>query len=93
MKIVRSQRYTNALQVILRFIAIDSKNRALEFKKELDTHINDLDHMPYKFRQSYYFDDEHMRDLIFKGYTIVYKVDEEKECITIVGIKNTNKGF
>ena len=93
MKIVRSQRYTNALQVILRFISIDSKSRALTFKKELDTHINDLDYMPYKFRRSHYFDDENMRDLIFKGYTIVYKIDTEKECITIVGIKNTNQGF
>jgi len=43
--------------------------------------------MPFKFRQSIYFEDENIRDLIFKGYTVVYKVDTEKEIITIVGIK------
>ena len=43
--------------------------------------------MPFKFRQSIYFQDENIRDLIFKGYTIVYRVDAIKEIITIIGIK------
>jgi hypothetical protein len=57
MKIVRSQKYTKSLQEALRFISLDSRQRALNFKHELDEKINSLDYMPYKFRQSIYFED------------------------------------
>ncbi len=91
MKIIRSQKYTESLQEAMLFKAKDSKNRALQFKNQLDTHIGDLDNMPYKFRKSIYFDDENIRDLIFKGYTIVYKIDNSKNLITIVGLRNTQE--
>jgi len=91
MNIVRSQAYTKALQETIRFISRDSKTRALNFKSELDTHIDNLDTMPFKFRKSIYFDDENMRDLIFKGYTIVYKIDLVKNKITIIGLRNTQE--
>jgi len=45
-----------------------------------------LVHMPYKFKQSIYFDSEEIRDLVFKGYTIPYKIDEVKNQIVIIGI-------
>ena len=91
MKIVRSQAYTTALQETIRFISLDSKPRALQFKYDLDTHIDDLDNMPFKFRKSIYFDNNNIRDLIFKGYTIVYKVDTIKNTITIIGLRNTQE--
>ncbi len=91
MKIVRSQKYTKSLQEALRFISLDSRQRALNFKHELDEKINSLDYMPFKFRQSIYFEDKTIRDLIFKGYTIVYQITEEQKIITIVGIRNTQK--
>ncbi len=87
MKIIRSAKYTKALKEQMKFISIDNKNRALVFKSEIDKHINDLPHMPYKCRKSIYFQDETIRDLIYKGYTIVYKIDETKEIITIIGMK------
>jgi mRNA-degrading endonuclease RelE of RelBE toxin-antitoxin system len=43
--------------------------------------------MPYKCRKSIYFNDDTKRDLIYKGYTIVYKIDEDKDTITIIGMK------
>ncbi len=91
MKIVRSKKYTRSLQEALSFIARDSRQRALNFKRELDVHINNLDNMPFKFRRSIYFEDENIRDLIFKGYTVVYKVEEEKQIITIIGMRNTQE--
>lgn len=91
MKIVRSQAYTRALQETMQFIALDSKPRALNFKHELDAHIDNLTNMPFKFRKSIYFDDENLRDLIFKGYTTVYKIDIPKNKITIVGLRNTQE--
>jgi hypothetical protein len=93
MNIVRSQAYTKALQETIQFISRDSKTRALNFKSELDTHINNLDTMPFKFRKSIYFNDENMRDLIFKGYTVVYKIDLAKNKITIIGLRNTQENL
>ena len=87
MKIVRSKKYTLSLQNIIAYISKDSKSRAFNFKNELEKVVNDLVNMPYKFRPSIYFTDKNKRDLIFKGYTIVYKIDEEKDIITIIGIK------
>jgi len=43
--------------------------------------------MPYKFRPSIYFTNENIRDLIFKGYTIIYKIDVSKDIITVIAIK------
>ncbi len=87
MKIVRSSKYIAALQEIMRFISRDSKKRALAFRSQIDKQIASLADMPYKCRKSIYFDDERMRDLIYKGYTIVYKVDEHQNLIVIVAIK------
>ena len=87
MKIIRSKKYTLSLQNIITYISKDSKTRAYNFKNELDKVVNDLVNMPYKFRPSIYFADENKRDLIFKGYTIVYKIDESKDTITVIGIK------
>jgi len=86
-QIVRSKKYTTSLQEIMRFISLDSKNRALEFRNKLDKQISNIINMPYKCRKSIYFNDDNIRDLIYKGYTVVYKIDEKKSIITILGIK------
>ena len=39
--------------------------------------IENIVSFPYKYRKSYYFEDESYRDLIYKGYTIIYKIDEQ----------------
>ena len=37
-----------------------------------------LSQFPYKNKQSIFFDDQNIRDLIFKGYIIVYRVKESE---------------
>ena len=71
----------------MKFISFDSKTRALAFKSEIDNQINNLVNMPYKCRKSLYFENDKIRDLIYKGYTIVYKIDEIKNIIIIIGMK------
>ena len=68
----------------LRFIANDSPKNALKFKNELLTQIHSLVSHPLKCRKSIYFDDESIRDLVYKGYTIVYRIAEDK--IEIFGL-------
>ncbi len=87
MRIIRSKKYTQALKNIITHISKDSKTRAFNFKNELEKVVNNLINMPYKFRASIYFTDENIRDLIFKGYTIVYKINEPQDTITVIGIK------
>ncbi len=87
MQIIYQPKFINSFNNIWDYITQDSKSRANKFKKEIKKLIENIHHMPYKCRKSIYFDDDNIRDLIFKGYTIVYKVDKSKEQITIIGIK------
>lgn len=68
------------------YISKDSKKKALSFRRELDKQINNLVTFPYKFRKSIYHNNENIRDMIFKGYTVSYVIDEEKETIAVFDI-------
>lgn len=86
MRISRKQEYLLSLKDIMIYISEDSKNRSLNFKSELDHKINNLVNFPYKFKQSIYYPDENTRDMIFKGYTIPYFIDEQNQQIIILDI-------
>lgn len=86
MKIIRNKKYLDELESILDFIAKDSLNRAMKFLTEVDKRINTIPLMPYKYRQSLYHSSKEVRDLIVKGYTIPYFVDESRETIVILEI-------
>jgi len=49
MTIVRKREYLDSLKNILSYISKDSKNRALNFKSDLDNKINNLANFPHKF--------------------------------------------
>ena len=85
MTIIRDEKYILKLQSILEFIAIDSFDRANQFKNNLDNQIDNLVNMPFKCRKSIYFSDDNIRDLIFMGYVIPYKIYESKNEIIIIG--------
>jgi plasmid stabilization system protein ParE len=78
MKIVRSRQFQNKFKNILAYIAKDKISASKKFREELNERLNELDHFPYKYRKSFYFNDENIRDLIFKGYTIIYKIEKDK---------------
>jgi len=50
-----------------------------------------LDTMPYKHRASFKSTDTNVRDLVFKGYVIPYRVNKSKNRIEILGIFNQNQ--
>lgn len=91
MQISRSIRYKNSLFKILAYIAQDKIGASENFKNELDDLIDGLPNSPYKYRKSKYFDDKNIRDMIYKGYTIVYKINIEKNKIDIVRVFNRNQ--
>ncbi len=55
----------------------DTRKKALTFAGELKQSIASLSKMPIRCRKSYYLDDENTRDLIYKGYTIVFQIRGE----------------
>lgn len=87
MNITYEPKFVNSFNNIWDYISLDSKIRANQFKSELKDKIENLVHMPYKFRKSFYFDNEEIRDMIFKGYVIPYKIDKIRNEIIIIGIK------
>jgi len=91
MQIKRHRKYTSNLFAILEYIAKDKVLASRKFKDDIDRKINDLSNFPYKNRQSIYFDDKNIRDMIFKGYTIVYEIKADKKLIEILDIFNQNK--
>ncbi len=84
MQINRSPRYKNNLFQILNYIAKDKLSASENFLNELDKIINNLPNFPFKFRKSQYFDNENIRDMIYNGYTIIYRVNKSKNTIDIV---------
>ncbi|MDT8339129.1 MAG: type II toxin-antitoxin system RelE/ParE family toxin [Sulfurimonas sp.] len=75
MRIEKNPSFNDKLFSILKYIAINNPANAKKFKKKLDEKITALVNMPFKYRQSIHFDDLNTRDLIFKGYTIPYIID------------------
>ena len=86
MTVVETEDYLDTLKDILAYIAKDKKSAAVQFKKELRQKIQDLKDFPFMYRVSIYFEDEDIRDLMCKGYTIPYAVDLKNKIITIIGI-------
>ena len=65
---------------------LNKKTIIKQFKNNLDNQIDNLANMPFKCRKSIYFSDDNIRDLIFMGYVIPYKIYESKNEIIIIGI-------
>ena len=70
-------RFIKALNDIESFIALDNLERAERFKNDIIDKISSLDFMPKRCRKSALANDESIRDLIFKGYIIVFKIQND----------------
>ena len=89
MIIKRTARFNRELKAIFNFIAKDSPSGARAFRDELILKLQTTSANPFMYRKSVSFDDENIRDLIFKGYVIPYLI--ESETIYILGIYKANE--
>ena len=78
MKIVFKDSFLNRLENQIDYISLDSPARARKFKNDLLQRIKGIPENPYRFRKSIYFNEDKIRDLIFKGYTIVFRITTDK---------------
>ena len=88
MKIIESGLFKQQLRFIALTINKDKPKASIKFTKDLKKQIKDILNMPNKYRKSYYHNDENTRDMIFKGYTVIYKIYDDY--INIVEIFNQN---
>ena len=90
MRLVKLPRFNEELEVIVLFIAEDSQNRALEFYDELLIKIEQILFSPLSYRKREKSKNKNIRELIFKGYTVPFLIDESENQIVILGIFNHN---
>ncbi len=90
MVIKRTSLFRQQFFDIVFYIAKDKVSASQNFKSDINKLIKELINFPFKYRKSYYYENENIRDLIYKGYSIIYKVDLEKSEIVVLEIFNQN---
>ena len=93
MQIKLDKKFEDEFFKIFKYIAKDKYSAAKKFKKELFSNIKNIPNFPYKHRKSIYFDDENTRDMIFKKYTIIYRIKKDFSSVEIIRIFNQNHPF
>nr|WP_315156763.1 type II toxin-antitoxin system RelE/ParE family toxin [uncultured Flavobacterium sp.] len=93
MKIKLTVEFNYDLNDIVDFISKDKPLAARKFKIELVKNIKKDLKQPFLFKKSIYIDDQNIRDYVFKGYTVVFKVDIELETVFVVAILKHRKSF
>ena len=78
MNIIYKDTFIERLEKQLKYISKNSPNSAQKLKKELIQRIKDIPKSLYSFRKSIYFENDSIRDLIYKGYTIVFRINENQ---------------
>ncbi|HHD79050.1 MAG TPA: type II toxin-antitoxin system RelE/ParE family toxin [Epsilonproteobacteria bacterium] len=90
MKIIESEQFKDELRTIAFYIKKDKVSASIDFVKNLKKRIKNLTEFPYQYKQSIYFENEEMRDMVYMGYTIVYEIDTEKNRLVLLSIFNQN---
>jgi plasmid stabilization system protein ParE len=81
------------LQTQLLFIASDKPLAAKKFQRDLLKKLKLVPEFPLKCRKSIFFDSENFRDLVFRGYIIVYEIIPEAKEILVFGFVNYERGL
>ncbi len=85
MKIVLTPFFISDLDKQVAYISKDKPKAAKKFKKDLIRNIKKDLKNPYHFKKSQYFDDDSVRDYIFKGYASVYHINTSNNTIEVFG--------
>jgi len=69
----------------VRYIYKHKPRAAFKFRKDLLKNIKKDLKQPFHYKKSRYFDNENIRDYVFKGYVSVYEVDNEQQVVSVFG--------
>jgi mRNA-degrading endonuclease RelE of RelBE toxin-antitoxin system len=85
MKIEVTNDFKYHLEKQVRFISKDKPKAAKKFKSDLIKSLRKDLKRPFYFKKSIHFDNENIRDYVFKGYVCVYFIDTENKIVTVFG--------
>ncbi len=85
MRIKITKSFSKKFNKQIDYIAFDKPQAARIFKNRVIDEIREIPSMPYKHRQSIFFNQIDVRDLIVQGYIIVYHINKEENCIEVFG--------
>lgn len=85
MKVELQDSFIRKLNRQIDFIARDKPSAARKFKNNILQRLKELKDYPYKSRKSIFFNNDEVRDMVYQGYVCVYKIDEEKNVISVFG--------
>lgn len=66
------------LQFVLEKIAEDKKSAAHTFRRDILRECRNLSDFPYRCRRSIHYHEDTIRDLVFKGWIVIYKITEDE---------------
>ena len=76
--IIEPEAFQDLLNIKSYITKEDTLNKANQFISQLKKSIKSLDEMPQRCRKSYYTDTQDTHDLIYKKYTTVFQIIEER---------------
>jgi len=85
MKVSFEAKFIEKLNDQVRYISKDKPQAARKFKRDLIKNLRKDLKQPFHFKKSIYFDNENIRDYVFKGYTSVYEINTQQNCIVVFG--------
>ncbi len=85
MKVSLSLGFRNKLNEQVLYIAQDKPLAARKFKSDLIRNLKKDLKQPFNYQKSKYYQDENIRDYVFKGYTSVYDINLETNTVTVFG--------
>ena len=78
MKIDIKDSFWSRFLIQLDYLSGYNTRTARKFRKDILKRISEIPQNPYQFRKSIFFDDVQVRDLIYKGYTITFRINVDR---------------
>ena len=85
MRIKFQEEFLFELNDQVHYISKDKPVAARKFKTDLLRNIRKDLKDPFLFKKSKYYNDENIRDYVFKGYVAVYYIDIETNYVSVFG--------
>ncbi|KQS91483.1 type II toxin-antitoxin system RelE/ParE family toxin [Chryseobacterium sp. Leaf394] len=85
MKIEVTERFRDKVKRQMQYIALDKPLAAKKLNQLIFRKIKNISNYPKINRKSIFFEDENIRDLIVKGYLIVYEILSDEDKIVVFG--------
>lgn len=93
MQIILTNKARTNIKEIYTFYSHKSHNYSINIIKNINFQIRNLKYFPYLGKPLYNFTNNHLRELIYKNYRIIYIISEKQNLIYIYTIINSKQNF